>query len=222
MKITKILEAPHTTNIIDRKSKGSLKKYSKEVGEQPSGMFSTIAKDREPHFVRKYSRNKLRQNQIDGFKQFVQYLLDTKNTDNPHFPRIYEMKTVRDKEGYRIESYRVEKLIEYTEIEPDILIQYALSLINGFSESDLPYAASAHLVLTQSIERAVNKANRPFKDDTLNDACVIVSDAIANLSNEFDRVVNDLHSGNVMYRRTPHGIQVVINDPIHIPYTEEI
>lgn len=215
MKISKLIETPIRTTVTDKTAKGSLKKFNRDPGTNPAGAFSTVVADRDPHLIRKYSKTRLSEDDVDGFRLFIQYLIDSNEMHNPHLPKVYEVKTVRDGKGYRVESYRIEKLLDSKNVEENLLKAY-VDEITGVDTDGMEHR-QRHNFLSNRISDAIEGySSKLFTQQPIEDACRIISDAINDLSAHYVDVVNDVHQANVMYRRTPQGIQVVINDPIHI------
>lgn len=211
MRIQDLLEAPFTTDVVDKRTNRDLRQFrQRNRDKNPEGAFSVVKPDKDPHMVKKSSRGATPSDFTEGFKAFIMFL---KNNDfeNIHFPRVYEVKTIQGKDGYEIDKFKVEKLIDGYHIDKDLMRNYVRNILpdeatEGYDESEID-----HSLLAMYIHDAVNGRTRPFKDDTLNDACNIISRALHATGGN-----NDIHQNNIMFRQTGHGIQVVINDPIFV------
>jgi hypothetical protein len=153
--------------------------------------------------------NRTREN--DGFNDYIEYLINNNLTDNIHFPKIYNIKTITDKTDHKIHSYTIEKLIETEALsEPEL---------DAFIENNLSEAWQGHLnwavepfrkfieILSDCIE-GKRSASNILSNKELIDAVNILHQAKNELKLE-----NDLSVYNVMWRRTPYGMVLVFTDP---------
>lgn len=207
MKITDLLEAPITTNIETKPTHRPMRGFKQDVRGRPRGNFSVVKPDpTDPHMVRKSSRQSKGPEYADeGFKAFISYLVKNK-IENIHFPRVYDVKTIKGSDGYVVDTFRTEKLINYKDIPDDELDAYA-SRMMGTEDSSFYQLSS--LILGKCEGRF---AALPFTEQSLDDACKIVYKILS----ETPGAENDAGTFNLMFRRTPQGLQLVINDPIYI------
>jgi len=211
MRIQDLLEAPFTTDVIDKRTNRDLRQFRQRNTERnPEGAFSLVKQDKDPHMMKKSSRNATPSGFTEGFKAFIMFL---KNNDfeNIHFPRVYEVKTIQGKDGYEIDKFKVEKLIDGYQIDKELMRNYVRNILPDSATEDYDDSEINHTLLAMYIQDAVDGRGRPFKEDTLNDACNIISRALHATGGN-----NDIHQNNIMFRQTNRGIQVVINDPIFI------
>jgi hypothetical protein len=210
MKIQDLLEAPFATDVIDKRAKRNLDGFSQRKRDNPAGGFSMVKPDKDPHMMKKSSLRAMPDYQREGFKEFIMFLHNNK-FENIHFPRVYEVTTIQGKDGYVIDKYKVERLIEGHKVDRQLMRNYVVSLCGEEAMEDW-HDEGAYRLLAAMIMQAVDYDERPFTADSLNDACAIVARAIRAIGG-----TNDLGTdANIMYRQTPHGIQVVLNDPIFI------
>lgn len=198
------------TQVADHKYGGKFnfqadrKRKPDELGR---GMFSTVMRDRnDPHMVQKKTTTPMgRQHdtKADGFDAYVRMLVENGLMDNIHFPKVYKAKKTTDNTGTHRNSYTIEKLEE----------------ISALSQEEFDALVEHHLLrpvydargLADRVSGACNsKYDRDtyIRMDSLKEACETIE--------ELDDVMHfrlDIHEGNLMVRRTPYGVQLVISDP---------
>lgn len=220
LKILNLLEAPFEPRVVDAPTSRNLFGWrQREGGEQGQefGAYSKVKPDTDPHLVRKSSLRSSPEEFTEGFKAFIQFIIDNNFIDNIHMPRVYEVKTIKGSDGYKIDTFRTEKLVGGDEINQEQMQDY-LEQVTGDRHDELAakygtqFTDKPHKLLANIIKGAVHSGKPPFASDELNKACLIVRKAIRSIP-EAD---NDLHFNNIMFRRTPVGIQVVLNDPVYI------
>lgn len=194
-------------------STGNPRSSNKEIG---SGVYSKVRNDpHDPHMVQKRHHNpKAASN--DGFVKWGDYLINNNLVDsNPHFPRIYNVRKIEDSEGQKIYKYQIEKLVPTEDVSPKLL--KAVWRQNFTKESmpeDIEELDAEDIADTMSgiISMAV-EGNREYMDDIISDSLKQAVQHLHAYYEETNFTVPDLHSGNIMLRRTPHGVQLVITDP---------
>ncbi len=213
MRITDLMEAQFQTNIRDVKAISPLRnKYSPKIAGLPKGSFSVVKPDSsDPHMVKKFSKA-ARSESDEGFKAFVMFLHNNGFNDNIHMPRVYDVKTVRGKDGIAIDSYRLEKLIPFEAVSKEELLAYTDLIGVETPDADVMTAEMIGHMLAGEISDVVRNASSPFKLETLNQACHIVNRAIRATGG-----AADIYLDNLMFRRTPQGLQLVFSDPLYIP-----
>ena len=213
MKISELLETPYQTRVKNKTVDKDLDYFTLNVGkinpkyDPKQGMYSVVTPDNsDPHMVRKTSKAPRKPDFKEGFVKFVEYIIENKHQDNIHFPRIYDVKSFTDKNGLHIESFQIEKLVDAKYIDPDVLIDYQESLLGWRPRYD---EWEQNYTIADKIRTAVYKGQSGvFESEELNQAC----DILAKARIEVDSYP-DIHSGNIMYRQTRYGIQLVITDP---------
>ena len=66
-------------------------------------------------------------------------------------------------------------------------------------------------LFSDSINQTLSGTSKGLiKDETLMEALSYLKQFMKSA----DNVMYDIHKGNIMYRRTPHGLQLVLNDPV--------
>lgn len=184
-----------------------LQDIPKPADEIGRGVFSRVVPHPEdPHLVQKYNIHPLgpkRARVADGFEQYVDFLIKYNLMDNVHFPKVYKVKTVTDAGGERKNFYEIEKLYPLRQMTDEELA----------SISENVFGSSYTLVpsnIAERIEYAVTDTawREKIKSESLKNAI----EALVKISKESDFSL-DIHEDNIMFRRTPHGPQLVISDP---------
>lgn len=165
----------------------------------------------------------------DGYYKYISTILkNNRMQSNPYFPKIYGMKVYQTPDEWYFYVVKMEKLYPLTDLSEDemaAIVEKTLH-IKHFTPDD----ASASLndvdetlrKVIATIERGIghgNHQNFPNKRDVT--ALTNIKDPqlkqAVMVSKQFTRSGehnNDIHSANVMFRRTQHGAQLVITDPL--------
>jgi hypothetical protein len=181
------------------------------------GGYSTVTDDpSDPHMVRKYGHNPMhpdneKPRRRDGFEVFIQYLIDHDLMDNNHFPKVYVNKKITDKSGAYINKFQVERLIEGSDlsIQERAFVEeqnFEPTVLSAFDDDEIIDGMAA------CIENAIHnpaRGKRTLKSESLLEACHIIADIMLDSGAR-----SDVHQANIMFRRTPYGVQLVINDPL--------
>lgn len=171
------------------------------------GSFSKVLRDRDPHMVRKQSIRPMgrgAEDLADGFDSFVEMLIDRDLMDNIHFPKVYKAQRSFDATGQHKSKYVIEKLERYgNQLRRDEITQIEdTHMMPGYDEDErLPDRIFDSC-------RSASARERYIKMDSLKEACAALQDMAATSDFRLD-----LHGHNIMVRRTPHGLQIVLADP---------
>ncbi len=181
------------------------------------GNYSTVKNDRtDPHMVRKHHHTPNDGRLDDGYVDFVNYLIKNK-IQEVNLPRIYNIKEITDQSGQTIYKYQLEKLNSISDISLDEL----QSLINRSIENeksnyksqanDDQYKRGLLRMFGRYLEDCIkNNDYSGIKDEEL----IKTLDTIKNYINTKKDTWLDMgNSGNLMFRRGPTGLQLVIADP---------
>lgn len=223
MKIRNLLENLTPTSFADKRYNGKFGAASGRTGVLGDGSFSRAREDKKnPHSVVKHSKLPLRFQ--EGFNLFATYVATTPGAmDNVHIPKVYKISKYTDKNGKHIDVYDVEKLIDGGSITEK---EFKYMLESYFDTSDSKLAriiernGYTEYVLAEVIEFSVlsDEYAKKIISTELQKAVVIVRNAVEYANNNLDTFSvsarTDLHNENIMYRRTPFGVQCVISDPI--------
>lgn len=225
MKIQTILELiePEIKNYnmqnrrFDRNTSGaevnyhSLDNEEKKKGYVGAGQYSTVKKDRDPHFVQKTSRDS-NVASIDGYWFFIKNVVDNKLWENPYFPRVYQFKKFyKGKQAhYRA---KLETLVEMSDLSKPELIAVVTRMV-GYDPEDAGIIQPYHK--EHKIKDLIGEIFKRVWDGKANeDMDSNMVSAIKSLKsmNEGPNYQYDLHKDNIMFRRGPHGVHPVIVDP---------
>lgn len=157
----------------------------------------------DPHMVNRITKQK-KSNSInprpDAFEIYAHNILSSKiGESNPTFPRIYKRSDGK---------YQIEKLIPIRDVD--------LKELYGFMENNFNYSLSddkGELIadLVMIIQDSIGYGDYSnIKNKSIIDACKWIGKLVVASGTN-----TDIHAGNIMFRRTQHGIQLVITDPIY-------
>lgn len=228
MKITDILEMfePNVSSGTydgEFKDKGEWDYDKKKAREFPGGgrgNFANVRPDKkDPHMVRKNHHTPIFGDEEDGYVPFINYLIQHKLMgEYVNLPRIYDVKRIASKrnEGY-IYSYTLEKLLSFKEVEMDEMNSVINRTLGDkppkgmpwFNREDAQNTKTLNQWFASQIERSLGDGYN-IRDPELVKALELIDKVNTDNPNN----ITDIHGGNIMYRRTPHGLQVVITDPL--------
>lgn len=188
------------------------------------GHFSVVRPDRDPTRVKKYNHNFATK---DPFNAYIDFVIDHNATDNPYFPKIFNIKTVSDPKGYQSHKYTMERLtpgsnIDARQIEdmvkrtlaPQIADQIIIKAkdpeeIHFYRNSE---AWTLHSLFSKFLNQSLyNNSNEGIKDPNLKSALNLIRE----LDETDDEISFDMQNPtNLMYRINGNSIQPVITDPL--------
>lgn len=186
------------------------------------GFYSNVKTHRtDPHLVQKNNHRQMARD-TDGFNVFVEWLIQHGKQDNIHFPRIYNIKRITDREGNVVHSYDIERLIRADAVSKEEIVAFHEHNIHedampmeGLLERDWEESTFKEMYfkhLCKVLERAVKqKIFSYFLSDTMKSAIAVMVEATQDAS--LPQLYIDFHSGNLMWRRGPTGLTLVFSDP---------
>ena len=218
---------PTSTSTIDRLplDPGEDSKTARGSHKMGSGAFAAVyGHDDNPHEVVKLSEPRSKK-RIDGYEAFVRQLSrDPEMHENPHLPRIHIVRNIYNKDNdERQYIVRMEKLYPWAQLSEE---EYEIMVKHTFTDSfiaqvnnSLPEWRKDRLywsVFMQWVERSFvsadyipEKAYTALKSKDLQNALT----KIARLADK-ENVRLDIHSANIMFRKTQYGPVLVITDPL--------
>lgn len=213
MKIIELLEAIVKPKIeLPKQFRGTLKDNRFNGIEA----FSKVRDKRnDPHLIQKYSHTPMTSEWEEGFMLFTKYIVKHDLMDNIFFPKIYKVGQIKDANGKHIDKYDIERLEQTTSLSHDEFVAIYDKIFNN------PPKVYNERVLASQLHNAIEH----FDGSNIKDPELLTAlEAINKLANEVKRkylklhvTVNvDIHSDNIMIRRTPYGPQLVINDPLAV------
>lgn len=177
------------------------------------GKYSVVADDpADPHMVKKRQLSRSdTDNSKDLYTTFAKTVVAYKLWNKIHFPRIYEIKVLQDKDHKQLFKWRIEKLHDIYTLSPEEFD----SLINRYFTRDIVQAINKSPERMCDIMRSmiVKKDFSNVEDEQFKTCMAIISKMIQSFQSIGRYFKLDLHSGNIMVRRTSVGPQLVITDP---------
>lgn len=198
------------TQVTDRRYGGKMNfkgDWRQKKGELGRGLFSKVVPDKnDPHMVQKRTTSPMGPDhpvKADGFEQYVRMLVDNDFMDNIHFPKVYKANTTTDNTDTHRSTYTIERLADISTISEE---EFQALAERCLSRPVYDVKGLADRIGTACESEYGRKTY--IKMETLYEACELIE--------AMDKVSDfrlDLHEGNLMVRRTPHGLQLVISDP---------
>jgi len=237
MKINNLLEII-STSTKERSVSGKFKSDDWEVEDDQNerekgrsvGRFSTVKPGSDPHTVKKSSKVP-GMDTIDGYWTFIDYVIKYKLWENPHFPRVYSIKKIKDSTGdlmFRGEIEKLEPLKELNLKEIEHLFERIFgqdglpTLMQNTAGLDSSELKKAYIDRFAKDIEQISKGITKLKivDDSFKKAIKILQ-MIRKKEKQAGKksirggrgLIYDIHSENIMVRRTPYGLQLVFTDP---------
>lgn len=213
MKIRDLLEAEFQTNYQKFKSDNSYDvdaqryRYRNRpfdpLSHLKSGAYGKIYRNKDdPHQIIKVPHVAA---ESDAYYSFIEYVTKTGIAkSNPHFPRVYDIKSWTDAYDRFKYKIKMETLKHYREIDDEIS-ESMLHRYCDLSDTDDPFGT-----LADTIKTAIKFNDySTIKDKKLIEACEFVS-TFLSINKKY---VLDIHGGNLMIRLSPYP-QLVFVDPV--------
>lgn len=196
------------TDVTDRKYTKQFdfaKLKAKDKNELGRGVFAKVVpNNKDPHSVVKKTKVPFGDKHTfkkDGFKSFTELLGEGDIADNIHFPRVYKVDTVTDRNGTQRHEFEVERLVALSDLSTEE--------VRAVAEVHFDVEIKSLKQLASIVSNACESLNTKYiRSDSLAEACLILGKY-----EKKHRIGLDLHSDNLMVRRSPHGYILVINDP---------
>ena len=197
--------------------------HTPEVGK---GYFSRVTPDKnDPHMVKKKSTMAV-DSERDGYRIYINAIASAKAAEgNPYFPRVYSAKTLQDPDGNALSNYTMEKLVDWRsqdvsleEILPAIIahigeekVERSKELMSDFSEAD--FKDKLMWFVANKFDACADVGVCNALPPLAKEAQDFISHIVGRNRRELVKGL-DIKNENLMFRRTPHGMQLVITDPI--------
>lgn len=236
MKIEHLLEII-STSTKERSVSGRFKSDDWEVEDDWNerekgrgvGRYSVVKPGSDPHTVKKSSKTP-GMDMMDGYWKFIDYVIKYKLWENPHFPRVYSIKKIKDSTGDIMFRGEIEKLEPLKGLRFDE-IKHLYEKIFGLDE--LPSLMKNTKGLGKEelaklyIDRFAKDISQTAKgivpnwivDESFKNAIEILKKIKEKEKSSGEKAIRgkgfiyDIHSENIMVRRTPYGLQLVFTDP---------
>lgn len=191
------------------------------------GVFAFAKQSDDPHMVDKHHKSSSKKTQksyrmLDAFPYYAKIIYENQLWDEIHFPRIYHVTRATTEDGGFRYSWNMEKLYDFKDLdveEMDALSQKYFGGV-GANDSEANYPKMFSRFIKNSF---IYGRNDGISDEQLY-ACVdllhsmkepiykMAREDIKDYDVELD-LFEDLHTGNIMVRRTNTGPQIVLTDP---------
>lgn len=186
-----------------------------------SGAFGYVKSDQDPFLVKKRPHFTNDDLSNDAYYTYIKTIVDDKLAQsNPYFPRIYDIKIFKDSTDKKLYSIKLEKLFELEDISTEelkILLNKCFKNLNELiedyykvNEFDGDFIHDERGDLFNIIDGNIIDIKK-LKDDNLKKVISLIQKIVKDNNGKFHW---DLHSGNLMVRRTAKGSQLVIVDPL--------
>lgn len=140
-------------------------------------------------------------NYVNAIKPYI--------ASNPYFPRVYVVKIEKDRTGLIKIKYQIEKLLDLKELGNTP--EERGELLRSINRRILNQPPLLPLNLVHIISNATEDGNfTRIKDPLLLQAIELIRDLHDKLPGSYI----DLHSGNILFRRTAQGLWPVLADPL--------
>lgn len=194
------------------------------------GTASVISNDKnDPHMVNKKSHDVnfnerglpgFTMGRYDGFRDYAKFIVDNNLAEkNPWFPRIYEMKNFSHNDsGQNVQKYKMEKLIELDDLSDDEISFLIEKMFNFETREDHPSDNLNFLtvLISEIINHGVSYSEKVNNIKIIDETFLSAIKYLEEFEVQYDANFEDIFTnGNIMFRRTPHGPQLVIVDPVY-------
>lgn len=207
MKINEIFDTTNKERTVNDITNYDRDYWSNRQGEIDRGKFSSVLpKKSDPHMVRKIPNKAESELENDAYYVYMNTIVEQKIAQsNPFAPRVYRINRLKSATGKKY-TIEMERLIPIDDIDADELREYGERLF-GTPEEDYDYAETWYFADKIS---EIQKYGRKSNDENLNS----LMDIISNIMKVHLQFLEDIHDGNIMFRRGKTGIQLVITDPL--------
>lgn len=155
----------------------------------------------------------------DGYLSFVQAVLrNNRSAGNPYLPRIYSVKIYRPETKSGEEPLRggqyfveMERLYKMRELRPEELMAIGSKIFGSWNDDENePWQLARYLGRAIAGDKMILG---DIKDRKLLQALSMIH-GIEKRKRHISDIQLDMHEGNIMFRRTNVGAQLVITDPL--------
>ncbi len=206
MLLFELIQVKNTEQNIDQHDTMAMKKsYVKDIQSRAGKSIGAYGKyDRLSSEPKMGIKTSIRDNpeDKDAYYQYIKAVSQV-SSENPFFPRVYDIKTIRDKNNRITYDIKIEHLNELNSLSKEELFRMAKRL---FVNVDV-YGFDSHTFGAMVRDAAYGK--KDIRDENLKDAIQLIN----YIRKKYD-FENDINWKNIMIRRTNLGYQLVITDPL--------
>lgn len=176
------------------------------------GLFSTVKTDSsDPHMIKKTVIEPTRDIEENVHWLYIRKIVESGIADsNPYFPRIYNITSIKGLRDEELRRATMEKLIPYTDFSKSTADPQLGIVYQKMGGAEHVKVSVDHIVDTLNYNLLNQQLDR-IQDPQYKEAL----DFIKNIYNENSAIRYDIHEGNIMFRRGPSGLQLVITDPFY-------
>lgn len=187
-----------------------------------SGVATTVyQKKTQPHEVKKITFHV-----VDFYESYLFEFLKVciEHQGNPFFPKIYSVQVLRERDhGYFAVYVTMEKLHQLEDLTWgeisflyrklfDISVKKATEL-RAIRDKEDAIIFLARLVKTQ-VDK-IHGLNVPAYGVKPSPQLEMALRELGSILKKVPGAFADIHKDNIMFRRTPYGVQLVLSDPVH-------
>lgn len=216
MKLFEILDTDPSQVTTPFRGSDALRKHITDINSNPkvkpiaNGSFAYIHHVDDPHEMDRVIRTA---DDYDIGNKWLQYIVDHPELhNNPFVPKVRAVGT----KSNGISSYQVEPLHPFDAIDDNV--KRSLARRYFIDKLDLDNKNLDNLYIDVLDASLVN--HMTIRDPQLKQALSSINDLKNQLENQGLYAKRDFHDGNVMWRLTPQGPQLVITDPLWVPVKE--
>ena len=226
----------HTVNVKSQRHPGRGLGRTADAEYVGGGSFADAYSNpkRTPHDIRKLSNQPRNAHDLDGFFYYIKALEKNPDNDNPYFPRFRQIKVYidrdefdgwstgetdprRDEITYSTQMERLEDMRTLTKRENEAIkrrifgdnyddAQRSLDTVDHHS-----FGQELLTVIDQAINHAGSRAG--LNGYIVDEDFVRATAFIKKIANKYS-IGLDLHDENIMFRRGPTGVHLVLTDPL--------
>lgn len=196
--------------------------YDEPYDDDEDSLFSDVYQDDDEHMVKKAHRRHERVDEvIDGFSYYAKIIAEKKLWDMIHFPRVYKIREEHNNGEQRRFTWQLERLYPLNTLTTDEIrsLQDRYFVYDPHEMRPSPFSLS--ILVNKNL--GPTNAEKLIKDDNFKE-CVSILRNMRKVIKEMaeqdgwdvNDVVFDMHTENIMYRRTSVGPQLVFSDPFTI------
>lgn len=218
---------------------GDLEKLSDTNKDINYGAYAKVVQNKDSFTVDKEEHDVLAHKKFeeprDPYSVYIGKIAHNKLSEkNPYFPRVYKITRIFDKNGKIKYKYNLEKLFHIEEISNEELIEYGNRIFNKFNA----ILNTKKDPTTQALNFFKKNSSKYELQDEINELKIKIMYAYSDIMSdpnyseiikdknllkalnfiydlaEMKDYVIDLHGKNFMFRRSAHGIQLVLTDPL--------
>jgi hypothetical protein len=181
-----------------------------------SGLYYAAYDDEDdPHMIKKISTQPTYPSDgKDGNEEYIAAIVKHKlSGNNIWVPRVYDFTTIKDANRSKHYEFTLERLVESGDVMEDEVMGGIMNAFGPSFEYESKDRSQDARHITDEVGKHIHWMIRTKDISTDNPDLTEAIEVLAEACGKYTSRI-DLHWGNIMYRRTPYGAQLVINDPL--------